>query len=85
MIEDWGLDDGKLEERKLCLSCIAKSKYQIDRKAYEFCHNLVQGNVIKDMLPTEDNLKNHEVKEYGGDYYQMIQDKILNQYEKYLK
>lgn len=85
MIEGWGYDDGKLEERKLCLSCIAKSKYNIDRKAYEFCQSIVEQNIVTNMLPTEDNLKNHEVKEYGGDYYQMIQDKILNQYEKYLK
>ena len=41
MIEGWGYEE-KLEERKLCLSCIAKTGEGINRDVYNFCHDFVE-------------------------------------------
>ena len=84
MIEGWGYEE-KLEERKLCLSCIAKTGEGINRDVYNFCHDFVESGELDKYLPTKENLLRDEVKEYGNDYYEMMTDKVLTAWRKYKK
>jgi|TARA_B100001113_G_scaffold349202_1_gene344229 hypothetical protein len=86
MIDDWRIDDGKLEERKLCLGCFASRNITLDKSVYEFSHWFVKEGKLDPYLPTEENgLLQKEVEEFAGDYFKMACDAILKGYDEWKK
>tara|TARA_B100000287_G_scaffold204550_1_gene193014 strand:- start:3287 stop:3547 length:261 start_codon:yes stop_codon:yes gene_type:complete len=86
MIDDWRIDDGKLEERKLCLGCFASRHVPLSKEVYEFSHEFVKSGKLTPYLPTEENnLLQKEVEEFAGDYFKMACDAILKEYNEWKK
>ena len=52
MIEGWSLDDGKLEQRKLCLACFSKAGLGINKSIYEFCQDYIESGKLEHTTTT---------------------------------
>ena len=77
MNEDWRYDDGKLHERQIALMCLIRNKIDINREAYEFCNYFVSNGLFNGELPTEDNLMEDRLKQFGGDVSAMVSEKLM--------
>ena len=83
MIDEWRLDDGKLQERALCLTCLTRRGVTTTRKVFEFCHDFTRLNKFEGYMPTEDNPLTEEVAPYGGDYVLLASEKVMEEWNKY--
>ena len=83
MNEDWRYDDGKLHERQIALLCLIRNKIDINREAYEFCNYFVSNGLFNGELPTEDNLMEDRLKQFGGDVSAMVSEKLMKEFSKW--
>lgn len=76
MIEDWRYSDENLEKRALCLMCCVQAEEEINTGIYEFCHYFTSNGLFNDVLPTEDNPLEEELKEFNNDPIAMATAKV---------
>ena len=76
MNEEWRLER-KLDERKLCIGCFASNKIPITQEVYQFSHDLVESGRLDKYIPTQENPLQEEVSKFGGDYFKMTCNYII--------
>lgn len=79
MNADWRYTDENLEKRALCLMCCVQAKEEIDSSIYEFCHYFTSNGLFNDVLPTEENPMDEELKKFNGDPLAMATAKVKSE------
>ena len=82
MIEEFRLDDGKLEERTLCLTACISNGYPIQRGTYEFCHDFVMNNKFEGYVLTDTNDLADKVNDFNGDYFALACARVKQVWEE---
>ena len=76
MNEEWRLEQ-KLNERKICLACFSSNNIPISHEVYQFSHDLVESGRLDKYIPTQENPLQEEVSKFGGDYFKMTCNYII--------
>jgi hypothetical protein len=76
MNEEWRLER-KLNERKICIGCFASNNIPITQEVYQFSHDLVESGRLDKYIPTQENPLQEEVSKFGGDYFKMTCNYII--------
>ena len=84
MNEEYRMEQ-RLNERKICLGCFASKHIPITSEVYQFSHDFVESGRLDKYLPTKEDPLQDEVNKYGGDYFQMACQAILEGWEEHKK
>tara|TARA_B100000902_G_scaffold330798_1_gene327941 strand:+ start:752 stop:1000 length:249 start_codon:yes stop_codon:yes gene_type:complete len=80
MNEDYRLER-KLNERKICLGCLASKGIDITPEVYQFSHDFVESGQLDKYIPTKEDPLQDEVAAYNGDYFKMACESVVKAWE----